>query len=88
MTRHLAVEWGPSNIRVNCIAPGVIRTSFARVLYESPEMHDPLVAATPLGRVGEVEDVAGAAVYLCSDAAKFVTGQVLVIDGGRMTGAG
>ena len=88
MTRHLAVEWGPSNIRVNCIAPGVIRTSFARVLYENPEMSEPLVTATPLGRVGEVEDVAGAAVYLCSDAAKFVTGQVLVIDGGRMTGAG
>ena len=88
MTRHLAVEWGPSSIRVNCIAPGVIRTSFARVLYENPEMRDPLVAATPLGRVGEVEDVAGAAVYLCSDASKFVTGQVVVIDGGRMTGAG
>ena len=88
MTRHLAVEWGPSNIRVNCIAPGVIRTSFARVLYESPEMNEPLVDATPLGRVGEVDDVAGAAVYLCSDASKFVTGQVLVIDGGRMTAAG
>ncbi len=88
MTRHLAVEWGPSNVRVNCIAPGVIRTSFARVLYESPEMREPLIAATPLGRVGEVDDVAGAAVFLCSDASRFVTGQVLVIDGGRMTAAG
>ncbi len=88
MTRHLAVEWGPSNVRVNCIAPGVIRTSFARVLYESPEMREPLIDATPLGRVGEVDDVAGAAVFLCSDASRFVTGQVLVIDGGRMTAAG
>ena len=88
MTRHLAVEWGPSNVRVNCIAPGVIRTSFARVLYESPEMSEPLIAATPLGRVGEVDDVAGAAVFLCSDASRFVTGQVLVVDGGRMTAAG
>ena len=88
MTRHLSVEWGPSNIRVNCIAPGVIRTSFARVLYENPEMSEPLIAATPLGRVGEVKDVAGAAVFLCSDASQFVTGQTLVIDGGRMTGAG
>ena len=88
MTRHLAVEWGPSNIRINCIAPGVIRTRFARVLYESPEMNEPLIAATPLGRVGEVEDVAGAAVFLCSDASRFVTGQVLVIDGGRMTATG
>ncbi len=88
MTRHLAVEWGPSNVRVNCIAPGVIRTSFARVLYESPEMSEPLIDATPLGRVGEVDDVAGAAVFLCSDASRFVTGQVLVVDGGRMTAAG
>lgn len=88
MTRHLAVEWGPSDIRVNCIAPGVIRTSFARVLYESPEMSEPLVALTPLGRVGEVDDVAGAAVFLCSDASRFVTGQILVIDGGRMIATG
>ena len=88
MTRHLAVEWGPSNIRVNCIAPGVIRTSFARVLYESPEMSEPLLAATPMRRVGETDDVSGAAVYLCSDASRFVTGQVLVIDGGRMIGTG
>ena len=88
MTRHLSVEWGPSNIRVNCIAPGVIRTGFARVLYESPEMSEPLIKATPLGRVGEVDDVAGAAVFLCSDASRFVTGQVLVVDGGRMTAAG
>ena len=82
MTRHLAVEWGPSNVRVNCISPGVIRTSFARVLYESPEMSEPLIAATPMGRVGEVDDVSGAAVYLCSDASRFVTGQVLVIASG------
>ena len=88
MTRHLSVEWGPSNVRVNCIAPGVIRTRFARVLYENPEMSEPLIAATPLGRFGEVKDVAGAAVFLCSDASQFVTGQTLVIDGGRMTGAG
>ena len=88
MTRHLAVEWGPSNIRVNCIAPGVIRTRFARVLYESPEKSEPLIALTPLGRVGEVDDVAGAAVFLCCDASRFVTGQVLVIDGGRMIATG
>ncbi len=88
MTRHLAVEWGPAGVRVNCIAPGVIRTRFARVLYESPEMSEPLIDATPLGRVGEVDDIAGAAVFLCSDASRFVTGQVLVIDGGRMIATG
>ena len=82
IARNLAVEYGPRNVRVNCIAPGLIRTDFARALWENPEILARSVAGTPLGRIGEPDEIAGAAVFLASDAGRYVTGQTLVIDGG------
>ncbi|HKS39945.1 MAG TPA: SDR family oxidoreductase [Blastocatellia bacterium] len=82
LARNLAVEWGPRNIRVNCIAPGLVRTDFARALWDNPEALAKTEAATPLRRIGEPEDIAGAAVYLASPASRWMTGQVIVIDGG------
>ena len=82
IARNLAVEWGPSNVRVNCIAPGLVRTDFARALWENPETYAATVKHYPLRRIGEPDEIAGAAVYLASDAGSFTTGQTLVIDGG------
>ena len=82
LTRALARELGPRRIRVNAVAPGVIRTDLSRLLVETPELHQQICATTALGRVGEPEEVAGAVVYLASDAATYVTGAVLPVDGG------
>lgn len=82
LARNLAIELGPDNIRVNCIAPGLVKTDFARALWEDPAYVEPRVAGTPLRRLGEPEDIAGAAVFLASKAASWMTGQTLVIDGG------
>jgi len=82
LVRNYAVENGPHNIRVNAIAPGVVKTDFARALWENPEIHDERIAKTPLRRLGEPRDIAGAAVFLASDAAKWMTGQAIIIDGG------
>jgi NAD(P)-dependent dehydrogenase (short-subunit alcohol dehydrogenase family) len=88
LARNLAVEWGPQNIRVNCIAPGLVKTDFARALWENPEMLSKSEASTPLRRIGEPEDIAGAAVFLASRAGAWTTGQVIVIDGGVTIGVG
>ena len=82
IARNLAVEWGPKNIRVNCIAPGLIRTDFARALWENPEIYQETVSKYPLRRIGEPDEIAGAAVFLASAAGSFTTGQTIVIDGG------
>lgn len=82
LARSLAVEWGASNVRVNCINPGIIRTYFSRALWEEPEVHDKAIEGYPLGRIGEPEEVAGAAVFLASPASTFITGQTITIDGG------
>jgi NAD(P)-dependent dehydrogenase (short-subunit alcohol dehydrogenase family) len=82
LARNLAVELGPDNIRINAIAPGLVKTDFARALWENPEFADPRIAATPLRRLGEPEDIAGAAVFLASGAARWLTGQTIVVDGG------
>src|SRR5690606_9839505 len=82
MARNLAVEGGAANIRVNCIAPGLVRTEFARALWDNPQLLAETVAHYPLGRIGEPEDIAGAAIFLASDAGSFITGQTIVIDGG------
>lgn len=83
LARNLAVELGPHNIRVNCIAPGLIRTDFARALWEDPVRLKKTCERTPLGRIGEPEEIAGAAVFLASKAGAFMSGQAIVIDGGR-----
>ncbi len=82
LTRNLAVEWGPHNVRINCIAPGVVRTEFARALWADPKLHQRLIQQYPLQRIGEPRDVAGAAVFLASRASDWMTGQTLVLDGG------
>ena len=82
LARNLAVEWGSKNVRVNAIAPGLIRTDFARALWTDTETRERVERMTPLGRLGEPDDIAGAAVFLASPAGCFVTGQVLVVDGG------
>ena len=82
LARNLAVEWGPSNIRVNCIAPGLVRTDFARALWENPKLLESTEKHTPLRRIGEPDDIAGAAVFLASRAGAWMTGQTIVIDGG------
>ncbi len=82
LVRNLAVENGPHNVRVNAISPGLIRTDFARALWENPDILKRRTAGDPLRRIGEPEEVAGIAVYLASRAGNFTTGQNFVIDGG------
>lgn len=82
LARNYAVEYGPDNVRVNCIAPGLIRTDFARALWENPEAEKRVNQGTPLRRLGEPEDIAGAVVYLASPAGRYMTGQAMVVDGG------
>ena len=82
LARNLAVEYGPHNVRVNCIAPGLIKTDFAKALWEDPAALKRRNDATPLRRIGEPDEIAGAAVYLASPASSFMTGQSIVIDGG------
>jgi NAD(P)-dependent dehydrogenase (short-subunit alcohol dehydrogenase family) len=82
IARNLACELGPDNIRVNCLAPGVVRTDFSRALWEDDAASKEVTDRTPLGRLGEVEDISGAAVFLASKAGAWTTGQTIVIDGG------
>lgn len=82
MARNLAVGWGPHNIRVNCIAPGLVRTDFARALWDDAEKLKRTENAYPLRRIGDPEDIGGVATFLASNAARFITGQTIVVDGG------
>lgn len=82
LARNLAVEWGRKGICANCIAPGLIRTDFARALWENPEIAEYIEKQTPLGRIGDPDDIAGIAVFLASRAGRFITGQTIVADGG------
>jgi NAD(P)-dependent dehydrogenase (short-subunit alcohol dehydrogenase family) len=82
LVRNLAAEWGPKNVRVNAIAPGLIRTDFAKALWEDDKRRKEREAATPLRRIGEPRDIGAIAVFLASDAAAFITGQTIVADGG------
>ena len=84
LCRSLAAEWGPDNVRVNCIAPGLVVTEFARALYEDPERRAAREAETPLRRLGQPEEIAGAALLLASPAGAFISGTTIVVDGGRM----
>jgi NAD(P)-dependent dehydrogenase (short-subunit alcohol dehydrogenase family) len=82
LARNLAQELSPHNIRVNCIAPGLVKTDFARALWDTPEAEKRSSAGTPLRRLGEPDDIAGAAVFLASRAGSWMTGQAIVVDGG------
>ena len=82
LVRNLAVEWGKHNIRVNAIAPGLIKTDFARALWEDEGRRSRVETLTPLGRIGVPRDVGGLAAFLASPAGSFVTGQTIVVDGG------
>jgi NAD(P)-dependent dehydrogenase (short-subunit alcohol dehydrogenase family) len=82
LARNLAVEWGPRNVRVNCIAPGLIQTDFARALWENPERLAKRNEETPLRRIGQPHEIGPIAAFLASPAASYITGQVIVADGG------
>jgi NAD(P)-dependent dehydrogenase (short-subunit alcohol dehydrogenase family) len=82
LARSLAVEWGPKNVRVNCIAPGLVKTDFARALWEDEANVAKRNAATPLRRIGMPDEIGGVAAFLAGPAASFITGQVIVADGG------
>ncbi len=82
LARNLAHEYGPDNVRVNCIAPGLVKTDFARALWEDPERQKAANRSVPLRRIGDPEDIAGGVVFLASKAAAFTTGQTIVMDGG------
>jgi len=82
LVRNLAVEYGPKGVRVNGIAPGLIQTDFARALWENPDFRSVMEKRAPLRRIGQPEDIAGAAVFLASRASAFMTGQIVVVDGG------
>jgi NAD(P)-dependent dehydrogenase (short-subunit alcohol dehydrogenase family) len=83
LTQVQAKTWGRDGIRVNCIAPGLIQTEFARALWENETTRRRAEAEAALGRIGSPDEMAGAIVYLASSASSFVTGQTLILDGGR-----
>ncbi len=82
LARNLAVEWGKKGIRANCISPGLIRTDFAKALFENPKAEAYVNKLIPLGRAGEPDDIAGAVLFLASDASRYMSGQNMVVDGG------
>ena len=82
LTKNLAIEWGPQGIRANCIAPGLIKTDFSRVLWGNAKLLKNVEEGTPVRRIGQPEDVGGVAVFLASRAAAYITGQTLNVDGG------
>jgi NAD(P)-dependent dehydrogenase (short-subunit alcohol dehydrogenase family) len=84
LVRNLALEWGPYNVRVNAILPGLIMTDFARALWEDPVRRNTEEAKTALKRMGKPDEIAGVAVFLASPAAAYITGQTIVVDGGQM----
>jgi NAD(P)-dependent dehydrogenase (short-subunit alcohol dehydrogenase family) len=88
LARNLAAEFGPRQVRINCIAPGLIKTDFARALWENPDTLKMVTMHTPMQRIGEPEEIAGAAVFLASPASTFMTGQAIVVDGGSTIGVG
>jgi NAD(P)-dependent dehydrogenase (short-subunit alcohol dehydrogenase family) len=83
LVRNIATEYGPHNIRANAIAPGLVRTDFARALWENPETLKSSTASASLRRIGEPEEIGGVAAFLASAAGSFTTGQTIVVDGGR-----
>jgi NAD(P)-dependent dehydrogenase (short-subunit alcohol dehydrogenase family) len=88
LAKSLALEWGPRGVRVNCLAPGIVKTEFARALWDNPKIADPATERAALRRLAEPDDIAGAAIFLAARASAMITGQTIVIDGGTTIGAG
>lgn len=84
LTMCMAVEWAPFNILVNAVGPGLTRTHFSQPIWANPEVERQLVTRVPMARLAEPEDIVGSVLFLCSDAARFITGQSLYIDGGTL----
>lgn len=84
MTRALSSEWSPQGVRVNAIAPGYFQTQLTAEFYENDLWAETMLAKIPIGRFGILEDLVGSAIYLASDASRYVTGQVLCVDGGYL----
>jgi NAD(P)-dependent dehydrogenase (short-subunit alcohol dehydrogenase family) len=84
LMQALAVEWGKQNIRVNAILPGLVKTDFAKALWDNPEIRNKVETGTPLGRIGDVADLGGVGAFLASPAAAYITGQTIVVDGGSL----
>jgi len=85
LTRVMAAEWGPSGVRVNCIAPGLTKTDFASALWSNDAIVDEISLRTPLGRIADPEDMAGSVVFLASEAAGYISGQTILVEGGLTT---
>lgn len=88
LARNICVEWGPKNIRANCIAPGLVRTDFAKALWDNPEIYRQTVNKYPLRRIGQPDEIAGTAVLLAGPSGSFISGQIIVIDGGGVVAPG
>jgi NAD(P)-dependent dehydrogenase (short-subunit alcohol dehydrogenase family) len=88
IARNLAVEYGPYGVRANCICPGIVKTHMAEALWKDPKIEASISRTLPLRRFGEPDDIAGAAVFLCSPASRWMTGQQIVVDGGALIGLG
>ena len=88
LARNLAAELGPHGVRVNCIAPGLVKTEFARALWENPDTLKAVTRLAPMRRIGEPHEIAGAAVFLGSSASSFMTGQSIIVDGGASIAGG
>lgn len=86
LCRNIAVEWGPRGIRANCIAPGLVKTDFAKALWSNPALLKKRTKDSPLQRIGDPDEIAGTAIYMASRAGSFLTGQTIVVDGGVTVG--
>jgi NAD(P)-dependent dehydrogenase (short-subunit alcohol dehydrogenase family) len=87
LVRSIAIEWSGKGVRANCVAPGLIRTDFARPLWDDPSFYEARIRETPMRRIGEADEIAGTIVYLASPASAFMTGQTVVVDGGVTIGS-
>jgi NAD(P)-dependent dehydrogenase (short-subunit alcohol dehydrogenase family) len=84
LTMCMASEWAPFNIRVNAVGPGLTKTHFSQPIWANPEVERQIVARIPAGRLAEPQDIVGAVLFLCSDSARFITGQSIYVDGGTL----